>query len=265
MSPPGGPPPAWALPEGVNASLWQYAHTDWLAESEDGYFLDHPLFKRDLPEVSARFHEPGPLVDLGCGVGRAALHFAGRGFPVLAVELSHAMLRKVREKAQAESLSVGLLEANLCNLRCLPDASFDYGVSLFSTIGMIRGRAARRKALCEAARLLRSNGRLALHAHNIYLNADHSQGRRWLLSQILPTLLGRDDAGDREMTYRGIPRMRVHLYRWRELKRDLNRAGLRIDESIPLDTVTAQTIPMPRLLPSIRAGGWLLFLRRSDR
>lgn len=263
MSPYDGPPPAWAMPEGVNASLWEYTHTDWLAESEDGYFLDHPLFKRDLPEVSSRFVEPGPLIDLGCGVGRASLHFAAKGFPVLAVELAHPMLRKVGEKAREAGVSVGLLEANLCDLRCLPDASFTYGVSLFSTIGMIRTRHARRKALGETARILHPGGRLALHAHNIYLNAYDSQGRRWLLSQFLPTLLGSDSAGDREMTYRGIPRMKVHLYRWRELKRDLHRAGLRIDESIPLDTVTADDIRMPRLLPSLRAGGWLLFLRRT--
>jgi ubiquinone/menaquinone biosynthesis C-methylase UbiE len=263
MTRPSGPPPDWALPEGVNAALWEYAHTDWLAESEDGYFLDHPLFQRDLPEVAARFTQPAPLIDLGCGVGRAALHFAAKGFPVVAVELSHAMLRKVGQKARAANVRVGLLEANLCALGCLPDASFAYAVSLFSTIGMIRGREPRRRALSEAARLLRPGGRMALHAHNIFLNAHDSQGRRWLLSQIVPTLLGRDDAGDREMTYRGIPNMQVHLYRWRELKRDLARAGLRIDESLPLDTVTAATIPAPWLLPSIRAGGWLLFLSRA--
>jgi SAM-dependent methyltransferase len=263
MSRPAGPPPSWALPEGVNPALWEYTHTAWLAESEDGYFLDHPLFRRDLPEVAARFTDPAPLIDLGCGVGRAALHFAARGFPVVAVELSHAMLQKVGEKAAAADVRVDRLEANLCRLGCLPDGHFAYAVSLFSTLGMIRGREARRRALAEAARVLRPGGRFALHAHNIFLNRTDPQGRRWLLSQVVPTLLGRDSAGDRMMTYRGIPNMEVHLYRWGELKRDLARAGLRIDESIPLDTVTAATIPTPWLLPSLRAGGWLLFLSRT--
>jgi len=34
-------PPTWKLPRGVNASLWQYAHTPRLADEEDGYFDGH--------------------------------------------------------------------------------------------------------------------------------------------------------------------------------------------------------------------------------
>jgi hypothetical protein len=65
------------------------------------------------------------------------------------------------------------------------------------------------------------------------------------------------------MDYRGINGMYVHLYRWRELKRDLRHAGLRIDELIPLDEVSAEPIPMPWLIHSLRAGGWIIFASRS--
>ena len=64
------------------------------------------------------------------------------------------------------------------------------------------------------------------------------------------------------MTYRGIHGMEVHLYRWSELKRELRQANFRIDETIPLDEVTAQPIPNPGFLPSLRAGGWLVFATR---
>src|SRR3954470_23684086 len=85
-------PPSWRLPEGVNASLWEYTQTPRLAEEEDEYFRDHPLFEADARALESRFTAPGPLVDLGCGTGRHALRFALRGFPVVAVELSQAML-----------------------------------------------------------------------------------------------------------------------------------------------------------------------------
>jgi SAM-dependent methyltransferase len=254
-------PPDWRLPLGVNAALWEYAHTDWLAESEDGVFLDHPLCREDVRQVSGRFTEPGPLVDLGCGVGRMSLHFARRGFPVVAVELSHAMLRKLGESARAENLRIGRVEANLCHLGCLASGSFAYGLSMFSTLGMIRGRDARRRALAEAARVLRPGGRLALHAHNFWLNLWLPQGRSWLLSQAGLALLGRPGVGDRRMTYRGIPRMEVHLYRWRELRRDLAGAGFRIEEIVPIDAVHALPIRFPRWLHGLRAGGWLVFAR----
>ncbi len=92
---------------------------------------------------------------------------------------------------------------------------------MFSTLGMIRGREARRRALAEACRILRPGGRLALHAHNLWLNLRDRQGRAWLLQQAYRAVFAREDLGERRMTYRGIPGMRVHLYRWGELKREL--------------------------------------------
>jgi SAM-dependent methyltransferase len=257
-------PPAWRLPEGVNAALWQYTQTPRLAAEEDEYFRGHPLFAADARAVDERFTEPGRLVDLGCGTGRHALRLAARGFPAVAVELSQAMLRQVASKARAAGIAERVLgvRANLCRLGALPDGAFAYALSMFSTLGMIRGPAARRKALGEACRILRPGGRLALHAHNLYLNLRDPQGRRWLLQQAAKIALGRPDAGDRTMVYRAIPGMEVHLYRWRELRRDLRSAGFRIDEVLPLDAVHALPIAAPWFLPAMRAGGWIVFARR---
>jgi len=255
-------PPPWQLPRGVNASLWHYAHTARLAEEEDAFFSGHPLFAADRRAVDARFTEPGPLIDLGCGAGRHAVRFARRGFPVTAVELSQAMLRTVGAKADAGGLNILRVRANLCDLGCLPAGRFSYALSMFSTLGMIRGSGPRRQALSEAYRVLRPGGRLALHAHNLWLNLRDPQGRRWLLGQVGRMLLRHPELGDRRMTYRGIPAMEVHLYRWRELKHDLRSAGFRIDEVLPIDAVNARPIAAPWFWPGVRAGGWIVFASR---
>ena len=97
------------------------------------------------------------------------------------------------------------VEANLCRLGCFPDATFDYALSMFSTLGMIRGRDARRRALAECRRILRPGGRLALHAHNLWLNLRDRQGRAWLIKHAVRSIFTRDELGERRMTYRGIP------------------------------------------------------------
>jgi len=65
------------------------------------------------------------------------------------------------------------------------------------------------------------------------------------------------------MTYRGIHGMEVHLYRWGELLRELRRAGFALDEVVPLEDRCYQPISRPWFLHSVRAGGWIVFARKS--
>jgi len=255
-------PPAWRLPDGVDAPLWAYAHTARLAAEEDDYFAGHPLFRVDQRAVDERFVVPGRLVDLGCGTGRHAIRFARRGFSVTAVDLSRPMLATVGLKARAEGIELVRIQANLCRLGCFLDGSFDYALSMFSTLGMIRGRASRGRALAEAGRILRPDGRIAVHVHNLWLNLRHGQGRKWLRAHAWRALLHRDELGDRQMNYRGMTGMRVHLYRFSELKGELRDAGFRIDEVLPLEQVSAAPITAPWFAHGLRAGGWIVFARR---
>jgi SAM-dependent methyltransferase len=234
-----------------------------LAVEEDAYFEGHPLFVSDVRILDGRFMEPGRLVDLGCGAGRHALRFACRRFEVVAIDLSRPMLETVHRKATELGVRLLTLQANICRLGCLSDATFDYAISMFSTLGMVRGRSARRKAVAEACRVLRPGGRLALHVHNLWLNLRDPQGRVWLGAQIVRALGLQVELGDRRMTYRGIPRMEVHLYRWGELKGELRGAGLQIDEVIPLEDVSYEPISCPWLLHRLRAGGWIVFASKG--
>lgn len=114
-------------------------------------------------EMAARyFPAQGDLLDLGCGAGRAALALQQAGYRVTGIDLSLAML------AAGRSLSA---EAQLggANLLALPfaDDSFEAVFMFFGALQHIPGRANRRRAMAEMARVTRPGGRLVLGLDNI--------------------------------------------------------------------------------------------------
>ena len=256
-------PPAWRLPQGVDAPLWEYTHTSRLAAEEDAYFANHPLFQADAARLTARFVEPGRLVDLGCGAGRHSLRFAARGFSVTAVDLSRPMLEMVDLKAVEQGIELTTVQSNLCRLGCFPDQVFDYALSMFSTLGMIRGRECRVRALAEARRILRPGGRISLHVHNFWLNLRDSQGRRWPVAGSAGSLRPGEPGRSADDLPRNSRDESSPLSVGRARRASSHGAGLEIREVLPLNEVSAAVIDVPWFAPSVRAGGWIVFAGRA--
>jgi SAM-dependent methyltransferase len=251
--------PQWRLPPGVTLGLWQYAQADHIADDYDEYFAFNSLFDFDEAVLTRHFARPGLLVDLGCGTGRLLVPFARRGFRGLAVDLSMPMLDVVGDKAREEDLPIDRLRANLTELDCLRDQVADYCISMFSTLGMIRDRANRRRALEHARRILKPGGKFVIHVHNRWYNLFDPQGRWWLLQNSLAAWLRRDqEPGDKFFDYRGIPNMFLHVFTRRELLADLKTAGFRVVEMIALDTQRRHALPRPWLFGRLRANGWIV-------
>jgi SAM-dependent methyltransferase len=257
------PPADWQLPPGVDRGLWDYLHDEELARGYDASVADSALPTLDLAFAERYVDRPGRLLDLGCGTGRLLLPFAKRGCWVLGVDLSDGMLRVAADKARAESASIHLLKANLVELECLADETFDYAACLFSTLGMIRGESARRQVLEHAFRLLRPGGRFILHVHNRWFNAWDSSGRRWLVGDLLRAAWSREDAGDRRMpAHQGIAGLTLHLFTRREIVGLLRQVGFRILEVRPVSVRPDGRVSCPWCFGWLRAYGYLIAARR---
>jgi len=257
------PPPSWRLPVGVPRGVWEYAHREQVAGNYDEEFAANTLFDFDEKVLLRHFTKPGTFVDLGCGTGRALLPFARRGFHAIGVDLSPRFLQLVAEKAARESLKIDLLVANLIELGCLADASIDYAACLFSTLGMIRGRASRQHALEHVHRALKPGGVFIVHVHNIWHNLRDPQGRRWLLKNLTwERWRGTAERGDKFFPYRGISEMFLHLFTRGEFESDLRAAGFDIMELIPLDLAKRHALPKPWLFGRLRANGWIAVCRK---
>lgn len=250
--------PAWRLPPGVPPGVWDYANVDHIAHGYDHYFEYNRLFQFDEALLAEHFREPGTLIDLGCGTGRLLIPFARRGFRVIGVDLSMAMLRVAGEKAVAEKISIDRVRANMVELGCFADRSCDYCICMFSSLGMISRSANRKRVLDEARRILKPGGRFAIHVHNRWFNLFDPQGRRWLLSGLLPKALrGGLERGDKVFEYLGVPNLRLHVFTKGEFVGLLRDAGFQIRRLIPLDTMRQEPLAHPWWLGRLRANGWI--------
>jgi ubiquinone/menaquinone biosynthesis C-methylase UbiE len=100
-----------------------YSHRD---EKEAGDVID--LFRRttQLPESSV-------ILDLACGSGRHAFELAGRGYSVIAADLSAMLLNHAQRDAPASIPAPAFIRADM---RSLPFRSaFDAVVQLFTAFG----------------------------------------------------------------------------------------------------------------------------------
>ena len=255
--------PQWRLPAGISRGLWDYVHADHIADDYDAYFAHNRLFEFDqqivLHHVDARRLQDGVAADLGCGTGRAIVALARHGMQGVAVDLSRAMLAIVREKAALADLPITCVQANLVELDALDDNSVDVAVSLFSTLGMIRGRDNRQRALAHTRRIVRPGGVFVLHVHNYWYNLRDPAGPWWLLKNLLRSTFVRDiEAGDKFFDYRGVPNMFLHVFTPSELRGALRRAGFRVVETIPLDIQRHRPMPWRWWFGRLRANGWIV-------
>lgn len=252
--------PDWQLPRGVSRGLWDYSRSRPIAEDYDDYFAFNSLFDFDEQVLEEYLQPPGLVADLGCGTGRALLPLVEAGHRGLAIDLSRHMLNVVREKQPpGDQPPIHCLQANLVELDAVRDASVDHAICLFSTLGMIRGRANRQQALSHFRRILKPGGRFVLHVHNYWYNLRDPGGPFWLVKNLLTAPFSQSiEVGDKWFPYRGLANMYLHVFRWSELAADLRQARFQVVRRIRLDTTRRHPLHWPWLLPALRTNGWIV-------
>lgn len=197
--------------------------------------LDQALLADLLPGSNPQNSKQDIVLDLGCGSGRSALPLAARGYAVVGIDLSQAMLEVMSCKQVAGQGCVLPLRANLVQLDCLADHSADHAVCLFSTLGMVQGRKHRRQMLRHVARLVRPGGSFLVHVHHRWA-ALHEYRGVVALAQSWWRSLRRPDCefGDTTYAYRGLEQMFMHRFSKSELISDLTESGWQIASVWPV-------------------------------
>lgn len=117
----------------------------------------------DFIEASIGVSKGGTILDVGCGLGLHAIELTRRGYLVVALDLSLAMITHASEAAQHQKLRLSFVHADLREMEF--DGAFDAAICMGTTFGFFDDEA-NRDVLVRLYSALRPGGRMLLDVVN---------------------------------------------------------------------------------------------------
>jgi SAM-dependent methyltransferase len=114
------------------------------------YGADLPVWERAAERCG------GPILDLGAGSGRVALHLARRGHRVVAVDSDPELIEALGARAAAQGLPVTAINADVRSFERI--TSFGLIIAPMQLVHLLGGPAGRRRMLRAVAASLRGDG-----------------------------------------------------------------------------------------------------------
>lgn len=102
-------------------------------------------------------HDPGQVLDLGCGTGNITIPLAGRGFALTGVDLSVEMVVEARRKAVERGLDISFLTQDMLSLN-LCGKKFDTVLSICDVLNYLTHEADLKQAFDQVYKHLRPGG-----------------------------------------------------------------------------------------------------------
>ncbi len=132
------------------------------------YDSENADFDEDLSAYEvlvARFG--GPVLDIGCGTGRVALHLARSGIDLLGIDTSETMLERARSRAHEAGGNAARINWQQVDIRAF-ESKQSFGLAIFSFSGFMHllDHTEQSKALRKIALHLKPEGGLALDLAN---------------------------------------------------------------------------------------------------
>jgi SAM-dependent methyltransferase len=128
------------------------------------------------------------VLDLACGIGRHSLELSRRGFSVVGVDISPELLALAEREAEAQSLDIAFLEADLRQLELTEE--FDLVLSLNDgAIGYFETDEENYRTFEVVARALRPGGGHLMQLPNVLHAEKHLPQKTWIAGEATVELI----------------------------------------------------------------------------
>lgn len=122
------------------------------------------------------------VLDLACGIGRHSLELRRRGFEVVGVDISPDLLEMAEREAEAQSLEVSFVQADLRELDLRDE--FDLVLSLNDgAVGYFETDEENRRTFEVVARALRGGGGHLMQLPNVLHAEAHLPLKSWIVGE----------------------------------------------------------------------------------
>ena len=123
------------------------------------HFWEEPAPTDELVMYVRQMHFPRGtnVIESGCGEGRDSIFLAKQGFEVAAVDVALSAVKRAKQRAAEENVSIDFIVADATDLGRFPSLTYDLAVSV-GYLHMVINEKDRQKHLNETLRLLKLGG-----------------------------------------------------------------------------------------------------------
>jgi ubiquinone/menaquinone biosynthesis C-methylase UbiE len=217
---------------------WEEIFNDDYLRTQRRYTPQQTASEGDFIEASLGVEKGASVLDVGCGVGRQAVELATRGYEVLGLDLSLAMLSRASDTAQSRGAKLNFLQSDMLEMEF--SALFDAAYCVGSTFGFFDDDK-NADVIQRLHRALKPGGTLLLEVVNRDCAAGQHPAMTWYeadgcvcmeetqFNWFTSRLEGKrtlllEDGRQREQKFS------MRLYSLHELGKLLNSAGFRVIE-----------------------------------